>query len=171
MFHISWSVDEAEWAKLVTAVSEHGAGSDFDRSCTAHYRLLYGSVAFRGDDGSLFEQAGSDDTISASLLDIGFQLAHLRRSLEIAGQGQISTADDGLEARLSVQGRTVAITTNYYDSHLAVPIDDFEAACDRLLVDLAQALRARVPSIIDWYSVAPIIASADQDGKGHGEIR
>jgi hypothetical protein len=160
MFEITWSLSEAEWAKARRVSSEHEAGSEYDRECSAHYYLLYATLAIRSDVSSLFERDGTD-AISVSVLDFGYQLVRALVDVERAGRGQISASDDDIEIYFALDGdHSVVIATNHFKSKLKVPAGEFRRACQEFLSAVARSLREHTPKMLSWQSVAPIAAYA-----------
>jgi hypothetical protein len=159
MFEIAWNLGEPEWEKARRAAAEHEPGSQYDRDCSAHYYLLYATFAMRSDGLSLFDRDGTD-AISASVLDIGYQLARALADVERTGRGQFSASDDDIEVSFSLDGGNVVIEANHFTSKLKVPANEFRRGCQNFLSDVASSLRERAPQLLMWQSVAPIAAYA-----------
>jgi hypothetical protein len=159
MFRFRWSIEESEWARLKSVVSDNAAESEYDTNFLAHYRDLYGSLAILNDEGSLFQQ-DMVDTISMSMLDLGYQLPLVVEDLKRQPQAKFSTADDGLEVYLTRDQQMLTITTNYFEPKLLVPLEEFERACHELLIELACRIKKHVPELLLWKSAGSIAAYA-----------
>jgi hypothetical protein len=157
MFTIEWSTCEAEWEKARRESLEHECGSQYDIECSAHYYLLYSTLTVRYDSASLFDR-NQTDSITVSILDIGYQLARAIVDIKLTGRGNISASDDDIEASFTLEEGVILVTTNKFAPELRVPADEFLTGCQNFLSDVAESLRDRVPQLLDWQSIAPITA-------------
>lgn len=154
---IAWQLDDRAWEKARAARERYGPGTEYDRTMTPRYDLLFGSVQFEANGQRLFPTEGG---IKVSLLDLVAAMAE-----EILNRApRPGAADEPLEVTVLDPRVTWRLTPNregvttiecdHGDAiPLQVPSKEVVPAAREFVEAITDELRRRSPDVLDWESV------------------
>lgn len=162
---IAWQLDDRAWEKARAARERYEPGSEYDRSMTPRYDLLFGSVQFEANGQHLFPTA---DGIKVSLLDLVAAIAEeiLNRAPRPGAEDEpleVTVLDPRVTWRLTPDRDGVTtIECDHGDATpLQVPSDEVVPAAREFVEAITRELRRRSPDVLDWDSVQSLTGGSN----------
>ena len=163
-FEIIWQLPEKEWEKANRMRHKHAPGSDYDRTLTPLYDLLYGPVQMVYGPDKLFPKWQNSTTIGLRmpLLDVAVglhQILQMETSENEAGEAHAYYILHETRLTFSATRKDDLIEFTVSESQsqpLLLPSAAFARGIREFLQSFIGQVKNKVPKILEWESVTPL---------------